>query len=309
MRPATAAFERQARLALRKRAAAMAPIPRSRQPQLGQRNHRCLALGTRRLEPNRDLRCAGFAYFGVLFLVVVMGIGLASVATVWRTAATREKELELLFVGGQFRAAIEDYYLASPGAPQLPATLQDLLEDKRFPHLRRHLRRIYVDPITGRDDWGLQRAGDAGGIVGVYSLSEATPVKQDNFDAVYVSFSQAKRYRDWIFAFQAATQAGAGQPQLAGSAPTLAAAPLEPMAVTTGAAAAPPSARSSEATRQARERMCQSSRRADLDNCRIAQIHNGAAVRGRCDASIALRYQACLDPDSSALVPLDTGTQ
>ena len=253
----------------------------------------------------------GFTYLGVLFLVVVIGVALTSVATVWHTAITREKEAELLFIGDQFRAAIEDYYRVSPGTPQFPMTLQDLLEDKRFPYLRRHLRKLYVDPMTGRDEWGLQRLGDGGGIVGVYSLSDRLPIKQENFDTAYASFAQAKTYRDWVFAFQSDAPPSANQPPAApaGSTPMqpLESVPLQPGPISAGPIAAPTAPRGTDATRQARERMCQVARRADIENCRIAQMRNGIGVSDRCNMSVDLRSQACLEPGSQGVVPLDTG--
>src|ERR1700680_2086784 len=83
---------------------------------------------------------AGFTYIGLLVAVVILGIGLSAVGTVWRTQAQREREQELLFIGGAYRAAIASYYAA--GAHQFPQNLSDLLEDKRFPEPRHHLRRL-----------------------------------------------------------------------------------------------------------------------------------------------------------------------
>jgi hypothetical protein len=43
----------------------------------------------------------GFAYLVLLGFVAVAGIGLAALAQVWSTAAQREREAELLFIGHQ----------------------------------------------------------------------------------------------------------------------------------------------------------------------------------------------------------------
>src|SRR4249919_429740 len=96
---------------------------------------RCAAGSARR--PARE---AGFTYLGVLFVVVAFGLGLASVALVWRTAVQREREAELLFVGKQYRQAIASYYAS--GQREFPARLEDLLLDPRFPDVKRHLRRL-----------------------------------------------------------------------------------------------------------------------------------------------------------------------
>ncbi|HJV09936.1 MAG TPA: type II secretion system protein, partial [Burkholderiales bacterium] len=72
----------------------------------------------------------GFTYLGVLFLAVIMAGGLAITGDVWHTATMREKEAELLFVGNQYRKAIQRYYLTGPQR-QYPRSLEDLLKDPR----------------------------------------------------------------------------------------------------------------------------------------------------------------------------------
>ena len=141
----------------------------------------------------------GFTYVGLLLAVAIMGAGLASIGELASTAAKREKEAELLFVGDQFARAIAQYVASSPGAQQYPPTLEDLLADKRYPNVRRHLRRIYPDPMTGRADWALIR-GPGGGIVGVHSQSMARPLKVANFPKDYQSFANATTYSAWKFA-------------------------------------------------------------------------------------------------------------
>jgi type II secretory pathway pseudopilin PulG len=93
----------------------------------------------------------GFTYIGLLFFVVIVTFALSGLATAWHTMAQREREAELLFVGEQFRRAIESYFLQSPGRSKLPASLDDLLLDERHPVTKRHLRRLYRDPMTGSD--------------------------------------------------------------------------------------------------------------------------------------------------------------
>src|ERR1700692_5022119 len=100
---------------------------------------------------------AGFTYIGLLIAVVILGIGLSAVGTVWRTQAQREREQELLFIGREFRAAIAAYSNAN-GARQFPQDINDLLEDKRWPEPRHYLRRLYVDPMTGAADWTILQA-------------------------------------------------------------------------------------------------------------------------------------------------------
>src|SRR6185436_2329169 len=89
-------------------------------------------------------RAAGFTYLGILLAIVFVGIALAAVGTVWTITMRREREAQLLFVGDAIRSAIESYYRGGP-ANQLPQELSDLLDDKRSPLPRRHLRRLYLD--------------------------------------------------------------------------------------------------------------------------------------------------------------------
>src|SRR5262249_21721971 len=89
----------------------------------------------------------GFTYIGILIAIAVMGAGLAALGPVARTLQLRELESELMFSGDQIRRAIESYYENSPGGfKQYPKKLEDLLRDNRYPGVRRHLRRIYIDP-------------------------------------------------------------------------------------------------------------------------------------------------------------------
>jgi type II secretory pathway pseudopilin PulG len=105
----------------------------------------------------------GFTYVGLLLAVALAGVALAAAGTLWSTTAKRDKELELLFVGDQFRRAIGAYYEGTPGAKRYPLKLEDLLEDKRLAVTRRHLRQLYADPMTGKADWELVRLADGAG--------------------------------------------------------------------------------------------------------------------------------------------------
>jgi len=142
-------------------------------------------------------RQQGFGYLLVLFALAALGLSLAGTGQVWHTTAQREKEADLLFVGNQYRRAIESYYKQSPDAvKQYPLKLEDLLEDKRFPTPKRHLRQLYRDPMTGSADWGLMKAADR--IVGVYSTSDGNALKT-TFLERDAAFAGTSRYADWLF--------------------------------------------------------------------------------------------------------------
>lgn len=152
----------------------------------------------------------GFSYLGLLYAVAIAGTLLAAAGTLWSTQARREKEQELLFAGAQIRAAIAAYWEKAPaGRPHdLPARLEDLLDDKRWPTTRRHLRRVYADPMTGRADWVLVQSPD-GRISGVHSRSTAAPLKQAHFALADEAFADATSYRDWRFVFTPGAPAAA----------------------------------------------------------------------------------------------------
>jgi len=153
--------------------------------------------------PGRNLNIvheSGFTYLAILFTVALLGSGLALAGTVWHTAVQREKETELLYIGDQFRRALASYYNKSPGARRFPMQLQDLVKDPRFPNIRRHLRKVYVDPMTGKAEWVLVRGND-GGIIGIRSQSEAGPIKRHFDDGPYQGFNGKTRYSDWLFIY------------------------------------------------------------------------------------------------------------
>jgi type II secretory pathway pseudopilin PulG len=158
-------------------------------------------------------RQAGFSYLWTLMVVAMLGLGMSIAAELYAVSAQREREKELLFVGHQFRAALRSYYQSQmrAGRKEYPASLEELLKDSRFPGIRRHLRRIYRDPVGGGTEWGLVRVG--GRIVGVHSLSQQQPLKQDNFDLEDAAFASREHYSDWVFTYPANALA---EPELAG---------------------------------------------------------------------------------------------
>ena len=155
------------------------------------------------------VRTGGFTYIGLLIIIVIMGVLLVMASEVWHTAQRREKERELLFIGHQFRQAINAYHDHSPNAERsYPVSLEDLLKDPRYPSAQRYLRRIYRDPVTGSEQWGLVR-GPSGEIYGVHSLSEEEPVKKGNFGSDDMNFEGSMKYTDWVF-MQVPGQRGTG---------------------------------------------------------------------------------------------------
>jgi type II secretory pathway pseudopilin PulG len=150
----------------------------------------------------------GFTFIAVLILVATMGAIGAAYGELSSHARQREKERELLFAGSEYRDAIASYYEKTPGAfKRYPRSLEELLVDQRFPVPVRHLRRLYRDPMTGSEEWGVVKAPD-GGIMGVYSLSGETPVKSGNFSHAERPFEGAASYADWRFVYEGRSPVG-----------------------------------------------------------------------------------------------------
>lgn len=95
----------------------------------------------------------GFVYLWALFAVVLAGIVMAGTGQMWQTKSQRDKEAELMFIGEEFRKAIMSYH--NSGTKQYPDSLEDLLKDERSPNIKRHIRKIYLDPITNTAEWGI----------------------------------------------------------------------------------------------------------------------------------------------------------
>jgi len=171
----------------------------------------------------RRRRQDGFTYVGLIVLVTI--IGLVGAATLKADALLRRAaaEEELLEIGAAFSAALTSYAEATPrGQPQQPPSLEELLKDPRVPGIRRHLRKVFVDPITGKAEWGIVWLNKGSGIDGaggsgvlaVYSLSQAKPLKQSGFDARFQGLDGKEHLADWKFAAtgQGVVQGQPGQP-------------------------------------------------------------------------------------------------
>ncbi|MDP9124206.1 MAG: hypothetical protein M3N82_06350, partial [Pseudomonadota bacterium] len=174
-------------------------------------------------------RSRGFTFLGLLFLIAVMGVLAGVAATTWTFTSQRDKELDLLFVGQEYRSAIQRYAKAHARTPQpYPATLAQLLggDDRLVPV--RYLRRLYRDPITGGAEWGLVRTPE-GGITGVFSLSERAPVRTAarHGQTGGIDFDHARTYRDWVFDARVASAPTPGDGDPPGWTPSDGAPPLQ----------------------------------------------------------------------------------
>src|SRR5215211_7671128 len=85
---------------------------------------------------------AGYAMAALLVVMALMAVMMSVALPVWRHAAQREKEAELIWRGQQYDRALQLFRrkASAPGAPNL-----DILIEQKF------LRKKYKDPITGDD--------------------------------------------------------------------------------------------------------------------------------------------------------------
>lgn len=128
----------------------------------------------------------GFTYLALLLAVAILGLGLTIAAPIWSRLADRERMQQLDWVGGEFVRAIGSYYDGTPGVvvKTYPPSLQSLLLDSRFVMVRRHLRRIYANPFTGRGDW-VQVLAPQGGVRGVrvtVFVDDRAVIREYDFD-------------------------------------------------------------------------------------------------------------------------------
>jgi type II secretory pathway pseudopilin PulG len=147
-------------------------------------------------------REGGFTYLGLVILVTVIGLVGAATLKVDSLLRRAKAEEDLLETGAAFSEALRTYAEATPkGQPPQPPSLQELLKDPRFAGVRRHLRKIYIDPLTGKAEWGIVWAnpGERRGVLAVYSLSKAKPLKVANFDTRFSGFENKQHISDWKF--------------------------------------------------------------------------------------------------------------
>lgn len=174
------------------------------------------------MPPRPSGRQSGFTYLGLIILVSVIGMVGAATLKIGALMQRAQVEEELLDIGAAFSTALQSYAGATPkGQPLHPPSLQELLKDPRSPALLRHLRKVFVDPATGGTEWGIVYQAGGTGVVAVYSLSQAKPLKIGNFDARFVGFDGKQRLSDWKFT------AGASAPVLPAPSSPMTGAPVE----------------------------------------------------------------------------------
>lgn len=95
--------------------------------------------------PARDAE-SGFVLLAVICLTVLLLISLAIAAPQVAKSIQRQKEIETIHRGEQYRRAIKLYYQKFG---TFPTSVKQLVETDNI----RFLRKKYTDPLTGKDDW------------------------------------------------------------------------------------------------------------------------------------------------------------
>lgn len=145
-------------------------------------------------------RQRGVAYFWALLMVLFVTLGLGKLLENVAKSNQRAREAELLYTGNLYRDAIRQYWQSTPvGARPYPEKLDDLLRDPRYPVIRRYLRRLYPDPITGQPFAPIP-APD-GGVMGIRSTSLRKPIKVAGFKMNQRAFAAAQSYQQWEFTY------------------------------------------------------------------------------------------------------------
>lgn len=139
----------------------------------------------------------------LLLAIALVGIAASASVNLGATMARRNAEQQLLAIGLEFQQALRSYAgvpanAAIAAAAQGPRSLDDLLKDPRVPGLRRHLRQVYADPLTGKEQWGLVK-DNRGFIIGVHSLAEGQPIQRTGFEPQLATFEDAASYQQWVF--------------------------------------------------------------------------------------------------------------
>ena len=159
------------------------------------------------MKTGKARRQSGFAYFGLLFSVTAAALAVSTGSHLLGNEARRQKELQLLNCGDAIRRAIESYHATNAaGMHPFPARLEWLIRDPHQPTVKRHLRRICVEPMQ---EHGLEGFKKMGGwalildinnqIVGVHPESMRQPLKRSGFATPYEEFRNAQHYADWRF--------------------------------------------------------------------------------------------------------------
>jgi type II secretory pathway pseudopilin PulG len=112
-----------------------------------------IAHPTRRVKPSLAKRSEdGYILVAVMFMLAILIIAMSVAAPSVAKAIQRDRELETMHRGKQFARAVKLYYKQF-GA--YPPNIDALVKTNEI----RFLRKKYIDPTTGKDEWKIIRVG------------------------------------------------------------------------------------------------------------------------------------------------------
>src|ERR1700759_286552 len=97
---------------------------------------------------------SGYILLAVLFMVALILIALAVAAPKIASDIRRDREDDLYHRGEQYKRAVKLYYKKFG---RYPSSIDQLENTNNI----RFLRKRYVDPMTGKDDWKIIHFGEA----------------------------------------------------------------------------------------------------------------------------------------------------
>ena len=106
--------------------------------------------------PSRPKHQDGFLLLGVLVMLILILLALAIAAPKIAESIRRDKEIETVHRGMQYARAIQVYYNKYG---RYPTTIDQLVKTDN----QRFLRKRYLDPMTGKDDWRIIHYGEQTG--------------------------------------------------------------------------------------------------------------------------------------------------
>jgi type II secretory pathway pseudopilin PulG len=109
----------------------------------------------------------GYVLLAILFALTLLVISLAVAAPIVAKAVQRTKEQELIRRGDQYALAIRRFYKKFG---RYPSDIDQLENTNNI----RFLRRKYLDPITGKDDWQPIQFGQARPALGFFGQKVVT---------------------------------------------------------------------------------------------------------------------------------------